>query len=87
MWINTDRNIRVLMLNTLTNRLSLIVGEPKSRISKKTLTLAPRGIRLNFCIWNAITLVDMKPLYMYSNATRIAFRRKHAFGMGSRLAL
>ena len=48
----------------------------------KNLTLAPRGIRLNFCIQNALIVVDMKPLY--SNATRIAFRGKHAFCMGSR---
>ena len=38
-----------------------------------------------FCIRNALILVDKKPLY--NNATRIAFRGKHAFCMGSRSAL
>ena len=60
-----------------------IVGEPKSRISKKNLNLAPERYTAEFFfIRNALIFVDMKPLY--SNATRIAFRGKHAFGMGRR---
>ena len=52
--------------------------------AKTHIFLHPKGIRLEFCILIVYIVLDMKPLYTCSNATRIAFCGKMHFCMPHR---
>ena len=54
-----------------------VVGEPNSIIMQKGNFWHLRGIRLDFCKLIDKIVLHMKPLY--SNAARLAFRRKMHF--------
>ena len=58
----------------------LVVGEPKSRISKKTLTLAPERYTAEFLYTECLNIGCEKPLY-------IAMRHELHFAENMHLAL